>query len=68
MNRRDFLTEATAEEAQLALSYLVWPKQAPDPRLVDEWVRCQIRRDPGTAPGQHAASISGIAGTPDPHS
>jgi hypothetical protein len=51
VNRRDFLTEATAEEAQLALSYLVWPKQAPDPRLVDEWVRCQISARSGDSAG-----------------
>jgi hypothetical protein len=41
---RDFLAEATAPEAQLALSYLVWPEVAPDPRVVDEWVR---RQGPG---------------------
>jgi hypothetical protein len=34
-----FLSEATATEAQLALSYLVWPKDAPAPLAVDEWVR-----------------------------
>ena len=34
-----FLTEATSLEAQLALSYLVWPNGAPDPRVVDEWIR-----------------------------
>ena len=30
---------ATPREAQLALSYLVWPKECPDPRVVDEWLR-----------------------------
>jgi hypothetical protein len=39
MNLRYFMVGATPREAQLALSYLVWPKEAPDPRLVDEWVR-----------------------------
>jgi hypothetical protein len=34
-----YLREATSVEAQLALSYLVWPKNAPTPRAVDEWVR-----------------------------
>ena len=39
MNLRYFMVGASPREAQLALSYLVWPKEAPDPRLVDEWVR-----------------------------
>ena len=39
MSLRYFMDGATQREAQLALSYLVWPKEAPDPRLVDEWVR-----------------------------
>jgi len=34
-----YLSEATSLEAQLALSYLVWPKNAPHPRTVDEWMR-----------------------------
>jgi hypothetical protein len=32
MNLRYFMVGATPREAQLALSYLVWPKEAPDPR------------------------------------
>ncbi len=36
---RELLKTATAAEAQLALSLIVWPNQAPDPRVVDEWVR-----------------------------
>jgi hypothetical protein len=36
---RELLHDATGEEAQLALSYLLWPDECPDPRLVDEWVR-----------------------------
>jgi hypothetical protein len=32
------LAEATGFEAQLALSYRVWPGEAPDPRVVDEWL------------------------------
>jgi hypothetical protein len=34
-----YLADATGAEAQLALSFIVWPGEAPDPRLVDEWVR-----------------------------
>jgi hypothetical protein len=41
MNLGTFLSEATATDAQLALSYLVWPGEAPDPRVVDEWLRQQ---------------------------
>ena len=26
-------------DAQLVLSYIVWPGEVPDPRFVDEWVR-----------------------------
>ena len=41
------LTEATASEAQLALPYLVWPKEAPDPR---GWSTsgCVAKGEPGT--------------------
>jgi hypothetical protein len=38
----DYLADATSLEAQLALSYLVWPKDAPAPRVVDEW--CSVYR------------------------
>ena len=34
-----YLADATGAEAQLALSFNVWPGEAPDPRLVDEWLR-----------------------------
>jgi hypothetical protein len=34
-----YLADATGPEAQLALSFIVWPGEAPDPRLVDEWLR-----------------------------
>jgi hypothetical protein len=34
-----FLAEATGPDAQLALSFIVWPGEAPDPRVVDEWLR-----------------------------
>ena len=34
-----FLTDATGDEAQLALSFLVWPEECPDPRVVDEWLQ-----------------------------
>ena len=43
-----FLTDATSDEAQLALSFLVWPGECPDPRVVDEWLR---RREAGPADG-----------------
>jgi hypothetical protein len=33
------LADATAEEAQLLLSLLVWPKEAPLPGVVDDYVR-----------------------------
>jgi hypothetical protein len=37
----DVLAPASpAREAQLLLSLLVWPEECPDPRVVDEWVRC----------------------------
>lgn len=39
MSLREFMAEATSREAQLALSYIVWPEEAPDPRLLDEWLR-----------------------------
>jgi hypothetical protein len=34
-----YLADATGPEAQLALSFIVWPGEAPDPRIVDEWLR-----------------------------
>jgi len=42
MSHVDFgklLLDVSAEEAQLVLSYVVWPEAAPLPRAVDEWVR-----------------------------
>jgi hypothetical protein len=44
--RQDYaalLVGASSKEAQLILSLLVWPNGAPDPRLVDVWVRKQRR-------------------------
>jgi hypothetical protein len=41
MNLRYCMDGARPREAQLALSYLVWPKECPDPRVVDEWLRRQ---------------------------
>lgn len=35
----ELLGELEGEEAQLVLSYLIWPGECPDPRVVDEWVR-----------------------------
>ena len=37
MSLRAVMVEATGLDAQLALSYLVWPGEAPGARLVDEW-------------------------------
>ena len=37
-----YLAGATGPEAQLALSFIVWPGEAPDPRRVDEWVRREV--------------------------
>lgn len=42
-NLRRLLEDASGEEAQLALSYIVWPGEAPDPRVVDEWLRRELR-------------------------
>jgi hypothetical protein len=33
------LADASADDAQLLLSLLVWPDECPDPRVVDEWLR-----------------------------
>ena len=38
-----YLADATGREAQLALSFIVWPSEAPDPRVVDEWLRGRQR-------------------------
>jgi hypothetical protein len=61
---RMFLEEATPEECQLALSYLVWPDEAPDPRLVDEYVRrqlvphsCPKRRQRASNPNRMGTSL-----------
>ena len=37
----ELLVGPSSKEAQLILSLLVWPKGAPDPRLIDAWVRKQ---------------------------
>jgi len=39
------LADATPEEAELYLSYLIWPpgSSPPDRRLIDEWVTAQAR-------------------------
>jgi hypothetical protein len=42
----ELLKDASAEEAQLVLSYLVWPRDAPDPRVVDKWLRRRSWQDP----------------------
>ena len=33
------------KDAQLVLSYIVWPDECPDPRLVDEWLRRLAQRN-----------------------
>ena len=48
------LADATAEEAQLVLSFIVWPGEAPDPRLVDAWVR----REQGTGGCLNATRVA----------
>jgi hypothetical protein len=53
------LADATSEEAQLILSLLVWPKECPDPRVVDEWLRPHAR-DPVRGA---AATIVAMANT-----
>jgi hypothetical protein len=35
----DLLSAVSADDAQLILSLLVWPKECPAPRVVDEWLR-----------------------------
>jgi len=53
--RRDYgelLVGASSREAQLILSLIVWPKGAPDPRLVDAWVRKKQRWELGSAGAQ----------------
>jgi hypothetical protein len=60
---RWFLTDASPREAQLALSYLVWPGEVPDPRLVDEWGaasgrRCRDWREFRVSPGYARAALT----------
>jgi hypothetical protein len=33
------LRTLTPSDAQLLLSYLIWPRECPDPRLIDQFVR-----------------------------
>ncbi len=65
---RELLKDATAAEAQLALSLIVWPSQAPDPRVVDAWVRrlhaYSTPKRSETAPHSHAAHLPVIAPEP----
>ena len=53
------LVNASADDAQLILSLLVWPKECPDPRVVDAWLRRQeTGRDGETAgPGTTKTSV-----------
>jgi hypothetical protein len=34
----ELVGELEGEEAQLVPSFIVWPGECPDPRLVDEWL------------------------------
>ena len=65
---RGLLKDATAAEAQLALSLIVWPSQAPDPRVVDEWVRrlhaYSTPKHSETAPRSHTGHLPGIVPKP----
>jgi hypothetical protein len=49
------------KDAQLVLSYIVWPAEAPDPRTVDAWVR--RKQGPGGCPN---AAMSTPARAPAP--
>ncbi len=53
-----FLAEATGLEAQLALSYLIWPGDAPAPRVVDEWLRRQVVTSPWRCDPQYNGADS----------
>jgi hypothetical protein len=58
-NIGEILRDANADEAQLALSLIVWLQEAPDPRIVDEWVRRELHaystpKRPETASLNHA--------------
>jgi hypothetical protein len=59
---RWFLTDASPREAQLAPSYLVWPAEVPDPRVVDEWIQRQ-----GRAPLMPQTRSEGVGGIPHGH-
>ena len=57
------LVNASADDAQLILSLLVWPKECPDPRVVDAWLR---RQGAGWLPERHDVRGSHQVG-PAPH-
>jgi hypothetical protein len=44
-NVGDLLGTLEGKDAQLVLSYIVWPNECPDPRLVDEWLRRLAQRN-----------------------
>jgi hypothetical protein len=57
------LSLASADDAQLFLSLLVWPEECPDPRVVDEWLRRQDERHvSGSGPvgGEHSPARSEV--------
>ena len=49
------LADVTGEDAQLLLSLLVWPKDAPLPSVVDEWVRGHPPASPPVRRGRRVA-------------
>ena len=38
----ELLGTLEGKDAQLVLSFIVWPGECPDPRFVDEWVRHEL--------------------------
>ena len=57
------LTHASADDAQLILSLLVWPEECPDPRVVDEWLRANSKSEPDlSAPDRRGTCRADCAG------
>ena len=51
----DLLATLEGEEAQLLLSYVLWPDEYPDPRVVDEWLE-RLAATPPVRRGSAAAA------------
>jgi len=58
----DLLATLEGTEAQLVLSYIVWPRGAPLPSVVDEWVRRE--KGPGGCLNAAMSSSHQVAPTP----